>query len=374
MSDSFCVNPWVSMHYIMGQQINPCCLFVGGVKTNAVNEYATSTELAEIKHSLLNNKKIPECSTCWSQESRGGISKRQRDNQTYKNIFDYRFKKNLEEPNSSFVEYYVRLGNHCNLRCTSCNDQLSTGWISEKKKFNLSHSPVIEITSADPIWQHLRDHAKDIASIEFIGGEPFMMNTGEQRDLFKYFVESGHARHIKLKYNTNGTRMPTEQIEFWNEFNNIELNVSMDGVRNRFEYLRFPAVWSEFDANLTEYKELAKKLPNLKLTVIHTLSIFNIGYVQETIDYCIKKEIPVFFNMLHIPLWFNIYNFTTPVNQWIQRQIKNIDHPDIKNIYNQLSTTTGNSNVEFLDNCYKIDQRRDLSIAKTFPELYQCLI
>ena len=374
MSDSFCVNPWVSMHYVMGKQINPCCLFAGGVKTNNIDEYVNSTELVNAKQNLLDNKKIPECSTCWNKEKQGGVSKRQRDNKTYKKIFDYRFKKNLEEPNSSFVEYYVRLGNHCNLRCTSCNDQLSTGWISEKKKFNLSHGPVIEITATDPIWQHLKDNARDIAAIEFIGGEPFMMNTNEQCDLFAYFVTSGNARHIKLKFKTNGTRMPKEQMEFWNEFNEIELNVSMDGVQDQFEYLRFPAIWSEFDANLTKYKELAKTLTNLKLTVMHTLSIFNIGYVQKTIDYCKEKEIAIFFNMLHAPTYFNLYNFTPNISKWIQTQIKDVNDPIIKNIHDRLSEEAGSSDLKFLDKCQEVDRRRGLSVAKTFPELYKCLI
>jgi len=373
MSDSFCVNPWISMHYFMGKQINPCCLFAGGIKTNNINEYANSTQLANIKQNLLDNKKINECATCWNQESQGGVSKRQQDNKTYKKIFDYQFKNQLTEPNTNFVEYYVRLGNHCNIRCTTCNDTLSTGWISEKKKFNLPSGPVLNITSADPIWQHLKDHAKNIASIEFIGGEPFMMNIDEQRDLFDYFVKSGDARHIKLKYNTNGTRMPAEQIEFWSKFGEIELNVSMDGVENQFEYLRFPAVWSEFDANLTKYKELATILPNLKLTVMHTLSIFNIGYVQKTIDYCKEKEIAIFFNMLHAPTYFNLYNFTADVSEWIQNQINEVDDTTIKNIHDRLSKEPGFSNSKFLSKCQELDRRRGLSIAETFPELYQCL-
>jgi sulfatase maturation enzyme AslB (radical SAM superfamily) len=309
------------------------------------------------------------------QEQQGYDSKRIRDNQTYQKIFFHRFKGRELALQSNFNEYYIRLGNHCNLRCTTCTEEFSTGWISENKKFGLIPGPTVLIDDNDHLWQHLKDHAKDIAVIQFIGGEPFMMSTEPQRDLMKFLAESGHASHIRIKYNTNLTRLPTEQLPYWPAFKAIEINGSMDGVGDRFEYLRFPAKWSDADRHIDFYKNLkATTTPKLELTVMHTLSLFNIGYVQEMLDYCTDKEIAVFLNLLEFPNYYNIFNATVPVKQWIKSRIESVDNLVIKNIHNQLdqhASTTNNAYLLKLINT--LDKRRDLDVAQTFPELFQAL-
>jgi organic radical activating enzyme len=372
MSKTFCVNPWATLHYNMGEKFSPCCLFKGELPANSITEYVNSTQLSDIKNSLLTDVQIPGCKSCWDHELQGHESKRLRDNRTYETVFKLKYQKQLHTPSSEFVEYYIRLGNHCNIRCTSCNDTCSSGWISENKKFNLPARPVINIDSADPIWQHLRENANTIGAIEFIGGEPFMMNEREQADLFKFFVETNNARHIKLKYNTNGTRLPVEQVEYWSKFKHIEINISMDGIGSRFEYLRYPAIWSEVENNLKFYQELQAKIPQLSITIVHTLSILNIGYVNEMVDYCRKHNLNIFFNMLSTPARLNL--FKAPIKEWIVDRIKSVDDIVIQNIAKNINTQPATTTpAELLHWCRELDTKRNLSIDKTFTELVEAL-
>jgi len=342
------------------------------VASHDIQQYVHSDQLIKIKQDLLAGHAVPECSDCWNHEARGYVSKRQRDNQTYKQIFQALY-KDPHTPVDRFVEYYVRLGNHCNLRCTSCDDTLSSGWISENKKFNISTKSVEILDDDHEVWNHMRSHAATIGTIEFVGGEPFMMCQDAQRDLFNFLVDTGHASHIRIKYNTNGTRLPTEQLEYWSRFKAVEINVSADGVGKRFEYLRYPAEWSAVEQNIEFYKNLQKtSIPQLELTIMHTISILNIGYVQEMLDYCNQHNLKIFINMLEYPEVLNMFAVTDDIKQWILSRIKSVDHPVIasmsKNL--QLGSVTGSDIMNFL---LPLDQRRNLSAEKTFPELIECL-
>jgi len=342
------------------------------VTSHSIQQYVHSDQLIKVKQDLLAGHAVSECSDCWNHEARGYVSKRQRDNQTYKQIFQALY-KDPHTPVDRFVEYYVRLGNHCNLRCTSCDDTLSSGWISENKKFNIATKLVEILDDNHEVWSHMRSHAATIGAIEFVGGEPFMMCQDAQRDLFKFLVDTGHASHIRIKYNTNGTRLPTEQLEYWSRFKAVEINVSADGVGKRFEYLRYPAEWSAVEQNIEFYKNLQEtSIPQLELTIMHTISILNIGYVQEMLDYCNQHNLKIFINMLEYPEVLNMFAVTNDIKQWILSRIKSVDHPVIASMSKNLQSgsVTGSDIMNFL---LPLDQRRNLSAEKTFPELIECL-
>ena len=368
-SKTFCVNPWITLHTKFTKGYSPCCRFRGVVNSDNIKDYVNSAELDSIKSKLLDGNAIPECRDCWEQESRGYTSKRQRDNQTYGKIFQF-LHKDLTKHSEQFVEYYVRLGNHCNLRCTSCSDELSSGWISENKKFNLPTVSVSVLPEQHEVWQHMRDHANTIGVIEFVGGEPFMMSQDAQSSLFKFLVDTGHASHIRLKYNTNGTRLPTEQLEYWPHFKTVEINVSVDGTDSRFEYLRFPAQWSEVKRNIEFYQTL----PNLDLGIMLTVSVLNIGYVNDVLEFCASHNLKYFVNMLEQPHVLNLFWAEPRIKSWIADRIKSVKDPVIVSIAENLNNHTGTvTTQQILDFVLPLDQRRGTSTEKTFPELFECL-
>lgn len=367
---TFCVNPWIALHYQFGQGYNPCCVYANTIPAANVLEYSQSSQLAELKQQLLNGTPAPDCRICWQEEAQGYSSKRQRDNVTYKTIFNAKFNRNLELQTDQFVRYYVRLGNHCNLRCVTCNDFFSTGWISENKKFlgKAEHQPIM-IKPVDPIWQTLRDNAAGIGKIEFVGGEPFMILEQQQADLFKYLVDSGHSKHITLMYNTNGTRMPEEQLEYWPYFKQIDISLSMDGIKDKFEYMRFPADWSVFYNNLQRYKTISK----VRLLIVHTTSVLNVGHLPDIDKFCQQHELNVFYNIMHYPTLLDLHRAPPLTRQWIHDQLEPCANPVIKNIQSQLSAEQSNSAQDILDYCAMLDARRGNSLAQAFPELYERL-
>ena len=374
-SDTFCVNPWITLHHRSDIGLSPCCLWKGKTYQGTVAEYIHSDILFETKKKLMDNVQIESCSTCWQQESQGQISKRMRDNKTYNIAWQLLHSKEPFQPNDKFVEYYLRLGNHCNLRCTTCGENLSTGWISENKKFGLPTKSSWLIDQHDPVWQHVKDNAKWVRAIEFIGGEPFMMLINKQQDLLTHLIDNNYNNKITLKYNTNGTRFPHDLVQYWKSFKKIELNISIDGVGDQFHYLRYPGVWSETHENLKKYQDLSKELPNLELTMVCTISVFNLGYIQRIIDLESDIGIKIFFNILNRPAIFDVFQAPRLVRNWIYDQIEGINNLEIRSIADNLKKIDHDINIsrQFLDRCQVLDQRRDLNLGKTFPEIYQLM-
>jgi sulfatase maturation enzyme AslB (radical SAM superfamily) len=227
----------------------------------------------------------------------------------------------------------------------------------------------------ESFWNQIDQCLADICYIEFTGGEPFMMCQDAQRDLFKFLVDTGQASHIRIKYNTNGTRLPTEQLEYWSQFKAVEINVSADGIGKKFEYLRYPAKWSEVEQNINFYKNLQlTSVPQLELTIMHTISIMNIGYIKEMLDYCAQHNLKIFINMLEYPEVLNMFTVTADIKSWILERIQNVDHPVIaticKNLQQGTNAITGPDILNFLT---PLDQRRNLNAENTFPELIACL-
>ena len=99
------------------------------------------------------------------------------------------------------------------------------------------------------MFDSIESSLKDIRYLEITGGEPLMIK--EQFDMLEKCVELGVAGDIDVHYNTNGTHYPEHALKnIWPHFKRIEIAFSIDGINQRFEYQRHPAVWDEVDNNI----------------------------------------------------------------------------------------------------------------------------
>jgi hypothetical protein len=163
--------------------------------------------------------------------------------------------------------------------------------------------------------------------------------------------------------------MPSEQLEYWPHFNSIDLNLSLDGVGKRFEYLRFPAEWETVKANVREFISMTNTRP----TVIHTVSVLNVGYLKEILDFCTEHGITLFVNPLHQPALLSVSHAPEPVRAWVREQLSEVDCPDVAHILEQMNSDTYSDPQDILDYCHTLDQRRGTSLSQTFPELVKAL-
>ena len=365
LSLTWCVNPWLQAHQKMDGQLNSCCLMQGSFGNNIL-EYINSEDLKKVKEKLLNGERILNCQHCWDSESHDFESKRLRDNKTYQQRFNLLFhKKDLLEPNPFLAEYSIRLGNDCNLRCVTCNDTLSTGWLSENKKFNLPHGFRNIISNDDPIWNHIKQHSKYAKLIEFIGGEPFMINLDQQISLLSALVKDNSASHIELRYHTNGTKIPSDLFDLWGNFKKVTVCFSIDGIGDSFNYLRYPANWDEVSNNILEFKNLQETLVNLDLKVTATLSMLNALEIENVLDWCKIQNLNYFVNKLTFPAYYNIFNQSLELTNLTKHALSKSKHNELKLFFTKFPEHVSiNDTTELFKRLTTLDSRRTLSYKK----------
>jgi hypothetical protein len=145
----------------------------------------------------------------------------------------------------------------------------------------------------DKIAQHL----DSILHIDFFGGEPWLIK--QQWDILKKLIDSGRSKEITLNYATNGSLFKKEYFEMFYEFKHVSILFSADGIKDTFEYTRYPAKWQTFTDNLKQ--SLVYLNPNLTIRIAYTVSIYSIFNIFESLQYysSVSKNLQVWFNIVN---------------------------------------------------------------------------
>ena len=158
----------------------------------------------------------------------------------------------------------------CNLACITCGPELSTTWRKELKIKGQTVRPHIDNFIKNRL---VKLDCSKLEEIRMWGGEPFLTNT--HKDILNYVVTQGNAHNIKLMYNTNGTRLIDDETKTLIEkFKFTRISFSIDGIGEKFNYLRYPGNWQQVEQNLIWWKNNLPHNSMLALTV--TASILNV--------------------------------------------------------------------------------------------------
>ena len=167
-------------------------------------------------------------------------------------------------------------GSVCNLACVTCGPNNSTRWQQEMGQAITGGNP----TSID---EQTLSMARRMNGVVICGGEP-MLNHSSATMLENLQPEQ------QVRVHFNGTVLPKASfLEQSKKFNTIQYCFSIDGVGERFEYLRWPAQWDQVVNNIQ--KLMATAPNNVEFAVNITISELNKMYYQEVIDW-VTSTIP----------------------------------------------------------------------------------
>jgi hypothetical protein len=170
----------------------------------------------------------------------------------------------------------------------------------------------------------------------------------------------------------------------WAPFKEVTINFSIDDIGSRFEYQRKNAKWTEVQANIVKYKELAVK-HNVKMILrfYTTVGILNVFYLKEFFE-CIKEyNMEVVLNLVHYPHHYSIVNFPSEIKDIIKEKLLSIDvhnmltawSPSIDNIINFMYGSEYDPTLlkTFFDKTRLHDGYRKDSFNDTFTELFEII-
>ncbi len=366
MNEHFCSLPWTGIDINPQGGIKPCCKYKQTIACN-INEYLDSEHLQTVRSQFLNGERPSGCQRCWDDELAGLLSKRQIDQQ-------YSF--GGQSPGlDSWKILSIAFGNTCNLSCVSCSSVSSSKWASDEKKLHRmgkfldrkihSHQ---QFYLDKKFMSGLVDRCQDLVHIDIPGGEPFFAD----KEIHKNFLRSLSApEKIKIHYTTNGTIFPDEEFwNLWKNFRAVDIQLSIDGVGKKFEYLRYPAEWNSVLENIKRYQDRNEKI---QISVSHTLSWLNLVDLDNFIRWCREIGLPdPYIGVVSTPTFLDIRCLPISVKTKIKQFLANSRYPGVHKILSYMETE--NLSEQFdqgLDWVNSLDQIRKTDFTSTFPEIQQ---
>ena len=322
MSKTFCPIPWIFQAVRNNGDIRVCCQanvtpnqgvvrHPDGTSYNAGRDSFDEAKNAElmtsIRKNMLKGEWSEECGRCKSEEEAGLQSRRMYELEHW----DYSFKDALKDTQTDGTitvrsQYYdLRFGNMCNLACRMCGPTDSHTWYEQwlgyhgGTSYEDTHGTVelkrnakgrLETTDYDwhnseTFWEQIEKNIPYIEHVYMAGGEPMMIE--RHYEFLQRCIDSGRAKNIMIEYNTNMTAVPPRVLKMWEEFKQIRVGASIDGIGDMLEYQRWPIKWRQAKANL-------EKLDNLPNNVVawlaYTVTAYNIFHLPEFMMWKLKES------------------------------------------------------------------------------------
>jgi len=194
--------------------------------------------------------------------------------------------------NSDYLIVGGVLDNVCNSACQSCNSELSTligNLESGKNAIKIKNVSLFDSLPQDRIVQ-----------LDVNGGEPTASPN------YKKLLNNLPPNVKYVRVNTNGSRMLPNIRQILDQDLHLTITLSLDGIGNTHDYVRWPIKWESYTRVVDQYKELTSTYSNLHLDFWTTVHALNIGTIDQIIEYANSKEILWFFGILEQPNELNI--------------------------------------------------------------------
>lgn len=392
-SDTFCILPWVHIATNASGTLRPCCNSKHGMNnfidpddgkpyrfgTKPIEEYWNSEDYKNLRRALLNGEKPEVCQRCWREEETGVESLRQAWMHRWLEDKEY-----TEEADLDIRYADIRLGTLCNLKCRMCNPYASSMWVDEwngaypdqqisdhQKEWILEGTTGKHLGKLDMIVENFEKMIPSLEEVYFTGGEPTIILDAQYLFLDR-MIESGRAKKIKIKYNTNLTNVPQKLLDKWSHFKLIKLNVSIDGIGDLDRYIRYPSNWDKIEENFMKVRQM----DNMANEIHFTVQMYNILRLPEFLDWAKPLGHKIYLNILNHPDQLNIRVLPTELKELAAKRLQPyLDIPRVQGVIDyMMAEDWSNKLPRFVEFTNTLDENRDQNILDVNPEFKDIFI
>lgn len=250
-----------------------CCLRYSLSKVDVTQNFWHNKNFLPLRTLNLQNQWSPGCNNCQSLELSGQPSFRTGTNEGL-GIYG---KTDLSGP----VRIDLMFDISCNLACRTCGAHSSTYWQKHLKEHGLWNNSIFSPKKKDEVIDALKKlDLSNLRMLVFCGGETLLGQ--EYWDVAEWIADNvpNAKQQLTLCFQTNGTQpILRRNYKIINKFFLVKLHVSLDGVGEQFEYLRWPASWIQVTENLNETRSGVPS--NVMFLIEETISIFNLATTER---------------------------------------------------------------------------------------------
>lgn len=301
VSNNFCALPFGHTRIGTTGDFAVCCYHLTpepyriNINNNKIDHWLESDYLKEVKQSFRDGQQHPGCSTCWKSENLGLSSMRNRITNEYQIL-------GVNESTNYPVNIEIQLGNLCNLKCLMCNENWSSSILAENIKLKINTHQQKDFQWSSEGFDNLEEIiAQGPRVLNIRGGEPFY-----NKDLLQIIenLSTKACNQTVLHITTNATQWSDRWTKALTRFKLIRIMFSIDAIGDLYEYIRFPASWTDTQTNINEMV----KCSNIKPMVHCTVQNLNIGVIGSVIQWSKEKKLYLQLEQLSQPDWLILTN------------------------------------------------------------------
>lgn len=366
---SFCPLPFRQVVIRTDGSVGPCCnnTSLSNIKKENLQQYWNGELLKNFKEQITaGNDTVSGCDLCYKHENQFGRSMRidaLKDHKFfskkhYEKIFNfYAYNKKIFP---DLVE--MHLGNFCNLKCLTCRPRDSSKFLIENKILKLSNELQEDFTFDENIINENLEYAfKYCKEIDLRGGESLLVP-----QIKKYLLELDEyiCNDKILRIQTNGTILDDKWKNIFSKFAKLEFMISLDGIEDDLEYIRFPAKWNVILKNLQYFNSLQEKLYiNATVSNLNILLLDKLLRWAETNSYFVKLA------FVEYPDHFTVENLPQELLDIANKKLDcwKSSYSELNNLFENVKSNT----QHWEKFCYEInlrDKHRKNSIFDILPE------
>ena len=369
---SFCTLPWTGFELEPNGNIKNCIISkekLGNIEQQHIESILLGEKNTSLKEKMMADQKPNNCSGCYLQEAgRNSVSSISSRLYYTKELAPH-IDKNLYDSVKNFSLHHVdvRWTNHCNQACVYCGPEYSSKWAQELD---------VKIRSGSDARARVKEYVfkniKQLKNVYLAGGEPLLMNEN------KLFLEKLLKENpkVSIRVNTNLSSTRTGVFDLLCKFKNVHWTVSVEAIKEEYEYIRYHGSWKDFLNNLIQIQQLDHKITfNMLYFILNFKSLF------LTVDFFKQfgfHENSFVIGPLYKPEYLNIMNMPDEtlrlVKEQLEQKIKSSSHylkNSFENILSYINNTKWNRDIQsFKKNILLLDERRGISSKKIFKDVF----
>lgn len=349
-------------------------------ESHTLEQVFRSEEMQQLRTDLVTGTKNSNCKKCWRAEAQGHSSMRLQEIRTEGEF------NNIHFPQIKNI--FLSLGNQCNLKCRTCGVDNSSTWANEHyntnkflqiQNFNDYQKSVIylEADSSQFVDSILTENLPAAKELIITGGEPLMMKNVWR--LLDHAVVAGYADNMALSFHTNCTFWNTKAEDTISKFKEVEVSLSIDGIGQRFEYMRHPAVWEHALNNIYKILAVREGHSSLNISITFAVSSYNVWYLPEVLEFADQHKLVVNAHLLHTPDIMSIRHIPKPIaveiaNKFSKLTTHVLELDKVVEYMNIPALDSVSQWKKFLQEVELRDQYRKENFSNTFPEYYDRIL
>ena len=308
-SSTYCLYPFTNLNSNTEGSVKLCCSINENIHatgkdgeelnfgTHNVEDIWNSDYMINVRKQMLNGERPKACEVCWKLEDSGIQSSRQ---SAFIELKDWAKPKDYQTSHPPLPQSLeLRLGNFCNLRCNSCWSLSSDRVANERRKIQQTDDIMpywlrkewdyeLDLDGkANWVWwennefiDSIKKLAPKLKRLYLTGGEPTLIK--RNIEIMQMILDTG---------NTDCYIALTTNLKQWNEifyntmsrFKHGEIQISIDHVHDKNEYIRYPTKWENIEKNIIRMYDKFPQTWKIKhYTVFQT---YNYDAIPKIVDW-----------------------------------------------------------------------------------------